>query len=54
MKRLWYKDHTYMDVEDRYVWEYEADPEWDHTEDLGKSKDELERDRKNGNDADNV
>ena len=34
MKRIYYKDWTYKDVEDNQAWEYENDPEWKETEDL--------------------
>lgn len=39
MRRVWYKDGTYMDVQRMHAWEYEGDPEWDHTEDLTEEED---------------
>lgn len=34
MKRIWYKDGTYKDVPTDHAWEYENDPDWDHTEEI--------------------
>ncbi len=34
MKRIWYEDGCYIDVEAKYAWEYENDPDWVRTEDL--------------------
>lgn len=34
MKRLYYKDGTYIDYRAEHVWEYENDPDYNRTENL--------------------
>jgi hypothetical protein len=36
VKRVWYKDGSYIDVPSNAAWEYENDPDWDRTESLSE------------------
>lgn len=40
--RLWFKDGTYMDVDQNRAWEYESQPDYDRTEDLNEVVDDVD------------